>query len=99
MAAAAGVPPSPYPLPPAGGEGRVRGAMRCHVTATSALSAATLTQSHSRDPNKRSKETAALNPARIIETYSAGIKLAQVARGEADIYLNTYKNFHDWDIA
>ena len=74
-------------------------AVRCHVTTTADLSAATLTQSHSRDPNKRSRETAALNPARIIETYSAGIKLAQVARGEADIYLNTYENFHDWDIA
>ena len=35
---------------------------------------------------------------RVIETYSAGIKLAQVARGEADIYLNTYDAAHDWDI-
>jgi 3'-phosphoadenosine 5'-phosphosulfate (PAPS) 3'-phosphatase len=33
-----------------------------------------------------------------VETYSAGIKLAMVARGEADIYLNTYTAFHDWDI-
>src|SRR5262249_36871037 len=74
-------------------------ATRCRVTATTDLAAATLTQSHSRDPNKRSKEASALNPARIVETYSAGIKLAQVARGEADIYLNTYENFHDWDIA
>ena len=40
----------------------------------------------------------ALNPARVIESYSAGIKLALVARGEADIYLNTYDAFHDWDI-
>ena len=37
-------------------------------------------------------------PERVIETYSAGIKLALVARGEADIYLNTYDAFHDWDI-
>jgi len=71
----------------------------CHVTATAELSNATLTQSHSSDPNKRSKEVTALNPTRVIETYSAGIKLAQVARGEADVYLNTYENFHDWDIA
>jgi len=78
---------------------RTKEATRCQVTATADLAAATLTQSHSRDPNKRSKEAAALNPARIVETYSAGIKLAQVARGEADIYLNTYENFHDWDIA
>ncbi len=40
----------------------------------------------------------ALNPARIVESYSAGIKLALVARGEADLYLNTYDAFHDWDI-
>jgi 3'(2'), 5'-bisphosphate nucleotidase len=74
-------------------------ATHCHVTTTSDLSAATLTQSHSRDPNKPSREVVALHPARVIETYSAGIKLAQVARGAADIYLNTYENFHDWDIA
>jgi 3'(2'), 5'-bisphosphate nucleotidase len=74
-------------------------ATRCHVTTTADLSAATLTQSHSRDPNKPSREVVALHPARVIETYSAGIKLAQVARSEADIYLNTYQNFHDWDIA
>jgi 3'(2'), 5'-bisphosphate nucleotidase len=73
--------------------------VRCHVTTTADLSAATLTQSHSRDPNKPSKEVVALHPARVIETYSAGIKLALVARGEADVYLNTYENFHDWDIA
>ena len=33
-----------------------------------------------------------------MESYSAGIKLALVARGEADIYLNNYEAFHDWDI-
>jgi 3'(2'), 5'-bisphosphate nucleotidase len=40
----------------------------------------------------------ALEPERIIESYSAGIKLALVARGDADVYLNTYEAFHDWDI-
>ena len=40
----------------------------------------------------------ALRPARVIESYSAGIKLALVARGEADLYLNTYDTYHDWDI-
>ncbi|HMC63342.1 MAG TPA: inositol monophosphatase family protein, partial [Gemmataceae bacterium] len=29
--------------------------------------------------------------------YSAGIKLALVARGEVDLYVNTYSAFHDWD--
>jgi 3'(2'), 5'-bisphosphate nucleotidase len=41
----------------------------------------------------------ALKPAKIIESHSAGVKLALVARGEADVYLNTYTEFHDWDIA
>ena len=39
-----------------------------------------------------------LQPAKVIETYSAGVKLALVARGEADVYANTYEAFHDWDI-
>jgi 3'(2'), 5'-bisphosphate nucleotidase len=45
-----------------------------------------------------SREITALAPGRVVETYSAGIKLALVARGEADLYLNTYEGFHDWDI-
>jgi 3'(2'), 5'-bisphosphate nucleotidase len=39
-----------------------------------------------------------MKPAHVVESYSAGIKLALVARGEADVYLNTYEAFHDWDI-
>jgi 3'(2'), 5'-bisphosphate nucleotidase len=70
----------------------------CHVTTVGKLTAATLVQSHSRNPDKPSSHVRAIQPARIIETYSAGIKLAMVARGEADIYLNTYSAFHDWDI-
>jgi 3'(2'), 5'-bisphosphate nucleotidase len=73
-------------------------AVSCRVTPAKDLSKATITQSHSRDPNKPSAYIQALRPARVIETYSAGIKLAQVARGEADIYLNTYDACHDWDI-
>jgi 3'(2'), 5'-bisphosphate nucleotidase len=71
---------------------------RCQVTKVAELSAATVTQSHSRKGKPPSKEIQALRPARVIETYSAGIKLAQVARAEADIYLNTYDACHDWDI-
>jgi 3'(2'), 5'-bisphosphate nucleotidase len=71
---------------------------RCRVTKVAELSASTITQSHSRKGKPASKEIQALRPARVIETYSAGIKLAQVARGEADIYLNTYDACHDWDI-
>ncbi len=44
------------------------------------------------------KPVRALAPARVIETYSGGVKLALVARGEADVYANTYETFADWDI-
>ena len=71
---------------------------RCCVTTVKELTNATLVQSHSRNPNIPSSLVRALQPAKVLETYSAGIKLAMVARGEADIYLNTYSAFHDWDI-
>jgi 3'(2'), 5'-bisphosphate nucleotidase len=70
----------------------------CQVTTTAELAAATLTQSHSK-PGQTSEPVQRLKPARVIETYSAGVKLALVARGEADLYVNTYAAFHDWDIA
>lgn len=44
------------------------------------------------------KPVRALTPARVIETYSGGVKLALVARGEADAYANVYETFRDWDI-
>ncbi len=71
---------------------------RCQVSAVASLAESTLTQSRSRDPQRLSRLVEAIRPARIVESYSAGIKLALVARGEADIYLNTYDAFHDWDI-
>ena len=74
-------------------------AIRCHATAVAELADATVTQSHTKPGAPLGKELRALGPKRVIETYSAGVKLAQVARGEADIYLNTYDACHDWDIA
>jgi 3'(2'), 5'-bisphosphate nucleotidase len=71
---------------------------KCHVSALAELTKATLTQSHSRYPRQPSRQVSALKPARVIETYSAGVKLAMVARGEVDLYLNTYGACHDWDI-
>jgi 3'(2'), 5'-bisphosphate nucleotidase len=71
----------------------------CQVTLVAEVRECTLTQSRSRTPGKRSRWVEALEPARVVESYSAGIKLALVARGEADVYLNTYDAFHDWDIA
>lgn len=41
----------------------------------------------------------ALAAERAVRTYSAGIKLAQVARGEADLYLGDYLTLRDWDVA
>lgn len=73
--------------------------VRSHVTNVAELAAATVTQSHTKPGAPPGKELRALSPRRVIETYSAGVKLAQVARGEADIYLNTYDACHDWDIA
>jgi 3'(2'), 5'-bisphosphate nucleotidase len=71
---------------------------RCQVTTQGALECATLTQSRSRHRDNPSRWVQALRPARVLESHSAGIKLALVARGEADLYLNTYDAFHDWDI-
>ncbi len=73
------------------------GPQRCQVSATDDLARATLAQSHS-DPARPSRRVQLLKPARLVETYSAGIKLARVARGEADLYLNTYDLVHDWDL-
>jgi 3'(2'), 5'-bisphosphate nucleotidase len=71
--------------------------VRCLVSRTADLAAATLVQSRSK-PGTSSKQVQALHPANVIETHSAGIKLALVARGEADVYVNHYSEFHDWDI-
>jgi len=70
---------------------------RCRVATAAKLSESILVQSHSK-PGQISNPVQLLKPLRVIETYSAGVKLALVARGEADLYVNTYPNFHDWDI-
>lgn len=72
--------------------------VRCHVTPTDDPTRATLTQSRSK-PGVVSQQVQRLRPAHVIETHSAGVKLAKVARGEADLYVNHYPNFNDWDIA
>jgi 3'(2'), 5'-bisphosphate nucleotidase len=71
----------------------------CRVTATADLREAVVTQSHSGNPGRPNRYVQALKPARVVETYSAGIKLALVARGEADLYVNDYTSMHDWDLA
>jgi 3'(2'), 5'-bisphosphate nucleotidase len=71
--------------------------LACRVTTTAPLAAATLVQSRTRHGHPW-PHTVALAPAVVTETHSAGVKLARVARGEADLYVNHYRNFHDWDI-
>jgi 3'(2'), 5'-bisphosphate nucleotidase len=71
--------------------------IRCHVSVTADLATATLTQSRSK-PGTTSRQVQAIHPAKVIETHSAGVKMALVAGGEADLYVNHYTEFHDWDI-
>jgi 3'(2'), 5'-bisphosphate nucleotidase len=79
-------------------DGAGESAVACRVSTIADLALARLTQTHSRRHDVPSPAAAALRPAEIIESYSAGIKLALVARGEADLYANDYRAFHDWDI-
>ncbi len=58
-----------------------------------------LAMSRSQGAEGERRLLAALGAERAIQTYSAGIKLAQVARGEADLYLGDYLTLHDWDVA
>jgi 3'(2'), 5'-bisphosphate nucleotidase len=69
----------------------------CFVTKTSQLTDAVLVQSHAKK-GETPWPVAALKPRKIVETYSAGVKMAMVARGEVDLYVNIYPNFRDWDI-
>ena len=71
-------------------------AMRCRVSRR-AVKEYFLVQSWSK-PGQTSAPVDRLKPARVVETYSGGVKLAMVARGEVDVYPNTYETFHDWDI-
>jgi 3'(2'), 5'-bisphosphate nucleotidase len=70
--------------------------VRCQVSRRP-LSEIILVQSWAK-PGQITKPVAALKPAKVVETYSGGVKLAMVARGEADVYANTYAAFNDWDI-
>lgn len=78
---------------------RVAAAMptRCHVAPTRELSHAVLVQSHAKK-GETPWPVPAIKPKTVVETYSAGVKLGMVARGEVDLYVNTYASFSDWDI-
>jgi len=71
-------------------------AMSCRVSGRPS-DRLTLVQSWSK-PGQPTKPVAAVKPKKVVETYSGGVKLAMVARGDADVYANTYETFFDWDI-
>jgi 3'(2'), 5'-bisphosphate nucleotidase len=72
---------------------------RVQVRTTNSLGAAILIQSHTNLARGMTVPIQRLRPANFIETYSAGIKLASVAAGTADLYVSTYDTMNDWDLA
>jgi 3'(2'), 5'-bisphosphate nucleotidase len=70
---------------------------RLRVSGAASLADAVLVRSHGK-PGRVGEDVRVIGPKRVVETYSAGVKLAIVARGEADLYPNTYSQFADWDI-
>ncbi len=75
------------------------GGVPCRVRDVARLEDAVLVQSRTKPGAAPSPAARALRPGRVDETHSAGVKLARVARGEADVYVNDYPGFSDWDIA
>jgi len=70
----------------------------CKVSQTNRLSDAVVTKTHSKAKGKTEGLSNHLGAKGLYETYSAGLKLARIARGEADVYVNDYPTYHDWDI-
>ena len=70
----------------------------CKVTTTTAMADAKMAMSRSQGEEGEKKLLAMFGAKEADQTYSAGIKLAQVARGEADLYLGDYPTLRDWDI-
>lgn len=68
------------------------------VSACQALEEAVLTRSHTKNPGDPGETGRKLGLNRFLERYSAGVKLALVARGEADIFVNDYPSYRDWDL-
>ena len=69
-----------------------------YVTMTESLKESTMSISRSQKAEGRQKLLDAFGTKDTVETYSAGIKLAQVARGETDVYLGDYLTLKDWDV-
>jgi 3'(2'), 5'-bisphosphate nucleotidase len=71
----------------------------CRVTTTAQLQQAVFTQSHSKRGQPPSQAVARLAPPQVLETYSIGVKMGLIARGEVDYFVNSHPAFHDWDVA
>ncbi|MCS6977778.1 MAG: 3'(2'),5'-bisphosphate nucleotidase CysQ [Gemmatales bacterium] len=67
----------------------------CHVSPVERWEEARLVRSHS-EKHLTNEMTQKLK--RLDYTYSAGIKMAMVARGEVDLYLSSYTGFNSWDV-
>lgn len=72
--------------------------IRCRASATQNPARLTLTRSRPKIPGSLEGKSLLLTPEKLLETYSAGLKFAAVARAEADAYTNDYPTYHDWDI-
>lgn len=70
----------------------------CRVTTTATLKDAVLSISRSQKAEGEKRILDGFGAARAVQTYSAGIKLGQVARGETDLYLGDYLTLKDWDV-
>lgn len=67
----------------------------CQVSPISQWHQATMVRSHSEKKNTSPSTTSLKNQ---VYTYSAGVKMAMVARGEVDLYISSYTGFNSWDV-
>jgi 3'(2'), 5'-bisphosphate nucleotidase len=72
--------------------------IRARVTPTEHMGAATMGASRSQKSAGRQKLLDGFGARDLVTTFSAGIKLAQVARGDTDLYLGDYLTLKDWDV-
>lgn len=72
--------------------------IRCAVSPNGHTARLTLARSRPKVPGKLEGKSLLLAPEKLLETYSAGLKFAAVARAEADAYTNDYPTYNDWDI-
>ena len=72
--------------------------VRCRASDRADVADAVLVESWGKPSRPPKPIIKAIAPAKLLATYSAGIKLAMVARGEADLYVNDYAGFKDWDV-